>query len=98
MLKLLCGHRKTHKLAIPALRTAELTALTADCNELSNWVKSPVAPGIRLCSARTWRVSVMQFVSIGELDILKAQSNPMSSKKFRLETQTFGVTEDKTIP
>ena len=26
----------THKLAIPALRTAELTALTADCNELSN--------------------------------------------------------------
>lgn len=59
-----------YKLAIPARLTAELTALTADCIEFNSWERSPVAPGMRLCSASTKRVSVMQFVSMGEFDIV----------------------------
>ena len=61
----------TYRFEIPARRTAELTALTADWMELRSCVRSPVAPGILRCSARTYLVSVMQFVSISWLlDIL----------------------------
>ncbi|GBP06845.1 hypothetical protein EVAR_92753_1 [Eumeta japonica] len=50
-------------LAMPALRTADWMALTAVWMELSNWVRSPVAPGARRCCASTQRVSVMAFTS-----------------------------------
>ena len=53
---------------MPARLTAELTAFTADCNELRSWVRSPVAPGMRLCSAKTNRVKVIQLVSIAKLE------------------------------
>jgi len=52
-----------YRCASPALRTAELTALTAVWMLVSSWVRSPVADGTFFCSANTYRVSVMQFES-----------------------------------
>jgi hypothetical protein len=76
---------------MPAFRTAELTALTADWRLLSSWVRSPVAPGTFLCSASTYRVKVMQFVSMGwpELDILPA--NKTERKLWLLRLMQFAV-------
>lgn len=57
----------TYNLAIPAFLTAELTAFTAVCMLTSNCVRSPVANGTFLCSARTNLVRVIQLESITPL-------------------------------
>lgn len=55
--------RVAYILAMPALRTAELTALMAVCRHVSSCDSSPVAPGMLFCWARTNLVRVMQFES-----------------------------------
>jgi hypothetical protein len=55
---------KTYNLAIPALLTAEATALMAVSNAFKRVVNSPVASFAFRCSPKTKRVKVMQFVSI----------------------------------
>ena len=60
-----CAHRVflTYSFAIPAIRTAEETALMAVMIALRSCVRSPVASGILRCSLSTKRVRVMQLVS-----------------------------------
>jgi len=55
--------RYAYSCVSPALRTAELTALTAVWMLVNSWVRSPVTDGTFFCSANTNRVSVMQFES-----------------------------------
>lgn len=62
-----------YSLAIPAFRTAELTAFTAVCMLLRSCVKSPVASGTLRCSANTNLVKVMQLESnAGPVDVILA--------------------------
>jgi len=49
---------------MPAMRTAEDTALIEVCRALSNVVNSPVASVASLCCDNRNRVKVIQFVSI----------------------------------
>ena len=65
----------SYSCAIPAFLTAELIAFTALWMAVSRVVKSPVAPGTFLCSARMKRVSVIQSVSMACPDILSVQFN-----------------------
>lgn len=53
----------TYNWAIPAFRTAELTALIAVWMQFSNCDKSPLAPGWFFCSASTNRVRVIALAS-----------------------------------
>lgn len=80
-------YQVVYKLAIPARRTAELTALTADWMLLSNCVRSPVASGVRLCSASTYLVKVIQFVSI-VLDISVGLQDLMKNNYDEKNTKT----------
>lgn len=60
-----------YSLAIPAFRTAELTAFTAVCMLLRSCVKSPVASGTLRCSSKTNLVKVMQLESnAGPVDVI----------------------------
>lgn len=73
----------------------------ADCNELSNCDKSPDAPGLRLCSASTKRVRVMQLVSIGELeDILEGTGWRVAYgiKQLSYKTQWKSVCPSQIVP
>ena len=52
---------------MPAFRTADDTAFTAVRMAFRSWVKSPVASGCFRCCWSTYRVRVMQSVSMGLL-------------------------------
>lgn len=53
----------TYSLAMPALRTADPTALMAVWMQLTSCERSPEAPANFFCSASTKRVSVIAFAS-----------------------------------
>ena len=81
----------TYKLANPALLTAVEMALMAVSRELSSSVRLPVAFGIFICSFKTKRVSVIEFVSISPPLAIA----PLSSQLPGMRSRDYGAQETR---
>lgn len=84
------GERLTHRLAMPALRTAVEMALTAVQRALRSWVSSPV-PRALVPSSITKRVRVTTLVSKVERSVMLAMQRRQQQQQHRADSLSLSL-------